>query len=44
LSLYLLILATILAPFCVFCFCLYFIQFIVEEKVNGLLSYTVKPV
>ena len=41
LSLYLLILATILAPFCVFFFCLYFTQFIVVEKVNGSLSYTI---
>jgi hypothetical protein len=41
LSLYLLILATILTPFCVFFFCLYFTQFIVVEKVNGSLSYTI---
>jgi hypothetical protein len=27
-------------PFCVFIFCLYFTQFIVVEKVNGSLSYT----
>ena len=41
LSLYLLTLATILTPFCVFFFCLYFTQFIVVEKVNGSLSYTI---
>jgi hypothetical protein len=40
LSLYLLILSTIFAPFCVFLFCFYFTQFIGEEKVNGSLSYT----
>jgi hypothetical protein len=28
-------------PFCVFFFCLYFTQFIVVEKVNGSLSYTI---
>ena len=28
------------ALFCVFFFCLYFNQFIVVEKVNGSLSYT----
>jgi hypothetical protein len=40
LSLYLLILATKLVPFCVSFFCVYFTQFIVVEKVDGSLSYT----